>query len=249
MIFLIQTINDEIVHDFSFTLIEAIKYQNWARSICSSKDFEYRKIERFSDLNLTRNLDILRSNDSIIPIGTVEFVIDYLKKYYNKTPAPINIPRDLQQYKYTKRIVYNSINEEDFSRCKFPVFVKSDVKIKGFNEIVNTVKELPDENVFISEIVDIYSEWRCFVYNKKLVGLQNYLGHFALFPDVDLINEMISTYTESPIAYTLDVGINEKGTYVIEVHDFFSCGLYGFSDFKILPYMYRDWFKEFVNRK
>lgn len=30
------------------------------------------------------------------------------------------------------------------------------------------------------------------------------------------------------------------------VHDFFSCGLYGFADHNILPYMFKDWFKEFT---
>ena len=53
---------------------------------------------------------------------------------------------------------------------------------------------------------------------------------------------------DAPIAYTLDVGINDKGTFVIEVHDFFSCGLYGFADVGILPSMLNRWFQEFISK-
>jgi len=79
-----------------------------------------------------------------------------------------------------------------------------------------------------------------------LVGLQNYTGDFTMFPNVNKINEMIQTYKSSPVAYTLDIGINDKDTFVIEVHDFFSCGLYGFSNHKILPFMFSKWFNNHI---
>ena len=87
---------------------------------------------------------------------------------------------------------------------------------------------------------------RCFVYQNKLVGLQNYSGDFTKFPNVDIINKMIDTYKSSPVAYTLDVAIDKNNTVVIEVHDFFSCGLYGFNDHRILPYMFSKWFNNFI---
>ena len=44
-------------------------------------------------------------------------------------------------------------------------------------------------------------------------------------------------------AYTLDFSISkEHGTFVLEAHRFYSCGLYGFSDYQILPWMFiRTW--------
>ena len=96
-----------------------------------------------------------------------------------------------------------------------------------------------------SQVILIDSEWRAFVYKGKLVGLQNYCGEFTLFPDVEKIKEMIKAYKSAPIAYTLDVGINANGTFVIEVHDFFSCGLYGFSD-SSLPFMFSQWFHQYI---
>ena len=66
-----------------------------------------------------------------------------------------------------------------------------------------------------------------------------YSGEFNIFPDVAEINKMISAYTEAPPAYTIDVGVNTKGeTVIIECHNFFSCGLYGFSDYRYLLDMF-----------
>ena len=50
---------------------------------------------------------------------------------------------------------------------------------------------------------------------------------------------MIETYKpEAPVAYTLDIGVEKyRGTFIIECHRFFSCGLYGFSDHRRYPKM------------
>jgi hypothetical protein len=70
------------------------------------------------------------------------------------------------------------------------------------------------------------------------VGLQNYSGDFTMFPDVDFVNDCIAAYKDSPPAYTLDIGVNSKdGTFVIEVHNMYSCGLYGFNESKLYPQM------------
>jgi hypothetical protein len=44
------------------------------------------------------------------------------------------------------------------------------------------------------------------------------------------------------------VGINNTGTFVIECHDFFSCGLYGFAENRFLPYMFANAFYDIVNK-
>src|SRR5690606_4461623 len=121
-------------------------------------------------------------------------------------------------------------------------FVKSNDKFKLFTEIC---KEAPPGNYQISDIIEIESEWRAFIYNKNLVGLQNYSGRFDVFPDVEKIKAMINHYKSQPIAFTLDVAVSCDKTVIIEVHDFFSCGLYGFSEHKYLPFMFSRWFHSF----
>lgn len=234
--FLIQTIDDKIEHDFSFGLVHAIKYQNWY----------YNEVKY--DYYLTD--DIFRLDfQNYIPVGSVEFVLDFYKQYYGiENIKPINIPNELWKFEYLRRniIHYSELEDTSYlpsSQC----FVKSNDKIKGFANIIK-YKDIPKGDYLISDLINIVSEWRAFIFNKKLVGLQNYSGDFTVFPDVDLIDRMIKNYKSSPKAYTLDVGINyDDGTFLIEVHQFFSCGLYGFADYRILPQMFISTHREIIS--
>jgi ATP-grasp domain, R2K clade family 2 len=219
MKFLIQTIDGKIKHDFSFNLLKSIEYQKWL-----GNDIEYE----FTDEEI---------KEGFIPIGTVEFVVNYLNKIHNKYPLPRNIPESL--FKYSNRKIFNGTEKLDRE-----MFVKSNDKIKDEITGIHSTN-LPKGNYQFSDIIEIESEWRAFIFKNKLVGLQNYSGDFTLFPDIDKINKMINDFIDSPVAYTLDVGVNDD-TFIIEVHDFFSCGLYGFEDLKILPYMFSQWFYEFI---
>jgi len=236
MKFLIQKIDGEIKHDFSFTLLESIRYQNWLHD--DKNYIKYKTIE-FKD-------DCFKSHmNAYIPIGSVEFVTAFLQYFYEKTPKPINVPEVL--FNSTYRNIMNG-TEKDINTLRGKWFIKSNDKIKEFSEIIdvneNTI--IPPGNYQISQYVDIQSEWRAFIYKGKLVGLHNYSGDFTRFPSVDTIKGMILKYKDAPIAYTLDVGVNYFNTFVIECHDFFSCGLYGFSDHTILPNMFQKWFLNFI---
>ena len=51
---------------------------------------------------------------------------------------------------------------------------------------------------------------------------------------------MVRAFANAPKAYTLDVAVLRNGqTAVIEVHNFISCGLYGFTNHR-LPLRYLD---------
>lgn len=225
MKFLIQTINKKIVHDFSFTLLETIRYNNW---INNTNSYEYELSDKIKEIGG-------------VPVGSVEFVCEYLSKYHNKIPIPINVPQCL--FSYANRKIINGTEKDIFKN----LFVKSNDKIKSFTKITDNA---PPGNYQISELIKIDSEYRCFVFRNKLVGMQNYSGNFTIFPNISIIEKMINDYkNECPVSYTLDVGINKNGTFVIEVHDFFSCGLYGFSEHKIYSQMLSNWFYEFLNKK
>jgi len=226
MKFLIQTFDGEVEHDFSLALIESIKYLNW---IYETNDFEYV---------LSDNID---GYIGCTPVGSVDFVSEYLKHYFNIDIEPINIPDILLDRKYSGRNVFNGTEKDIVEKS----FVKSMDKIKSFTEITD---KAPAGNYQISEIIEIESEYRCFVYKNKLVGIQNYLGDFKIFPDIEKIEKMISVYG-GPVAYTLDVAITDKNeTVIIEVHDFFSIGFYGFSDYRIIALMFNNWYQERIKK-
>lgn len=224
MEFLIQTINNEIIHDFSFHLIQSIKYNNWFRG---KEIMSYKLSET-----------ILEGN--YIPIGSVEFVQEFL----GKKIIPKNIPKELQIFEYLKRNIYIG-NEKDVFNIKTKMFVKSNTQIKSFTDIVYPNTVVPNDEYLISDIINIDSEYRCFVFKNKLLDIRNYCGDFKIFPNIDTINNIIKNYKNAPIAYTLDIGVNDKDTFIIEIHDFFSCGLYGFENYTLLPYMFDNWMFEF----
>lgn len=226
MKFLIQTIDGKVKHDFSFTLLESIEFQNWLHNDNSMEAI-------FTDKD---------TMPYYVPIGSVEFVCEYLRDYYGLVPKPINVPEEL--FSFANRHIFNGTEKDLKGHGKS--FVKSNDGIKQFTDIVDDNFNLPKGNYQISEYIDIDSEWRAFVYKGELVGLQNYGGEFDIFPDVNKIKSMIKAYTRQPVSFTLDVGISGGDTVIIEVHDFFSCGLYGFADHRILPFMFSRWFYSFV---
>lgn len=237
--FLMQTVDGQVKHDFVFGAIEAVNYQNWYRE----GSHEMELVDDVLDFDAT----------GYIPIGTIPFVQKFLDVYQGiQEIKPINIPEELRDEKFTKRVIWYEDSKEhlDFSLGK--LFVKSEEVLKGFTGIVGSsnLDTIPEGKLLVSELIDIDSEWRAFVFRGELVGLQNYLGDFTLFPDVVFIRDCIKTYTNCPPAYTLDVGVNmKKGTFVLEVHNFYSCGLYGFADHKILPQMFYSSFQHLVKHK
>lgn len=242
MRFLIQKINKEIRHDFSFTLLESIRYHNWLQQNNCDIGIKY--------VNRKDNDDFCYFNsyhEHYVPVGSVEFVLSWMKRFDVPIPKPVNVPEEL--FDFANRHIFNG-TEAYFSHCG-KSFIKSNDKIKGTCGIFNQNEPiiLPAGNYQFSEVVSIDSEWRAFVYEGKLVGLQNYSGDFTMFPNISHIEMMIKDYKSAPIAYTLDVGVfNYCDTFVIECHDFFSCGLYGFAEHKIYPYMLYRWFHEYLNK-
>src|ERR1035437_6510744 len=178
MKFLIQKINGKVVHDFSFTLLESIRFNNWFHN---NNDMKFIFINTF---NVIEPSDIYPMpfkpyHKNYIPIGSVDFVTDFLMHFYNINPKPINVPEELfhhPSFDFTKRHIFNG-NNDDLKNCKGKYFVKSNDKIKGTQYTINypNYYMLPSNNYQFSEFIDnIESEWRAFVYQGKLVGLQNY---------------------------------------------------------------------------
>lgn len=239
--FLIQTIDDQIKHDFAFNLVESINFNNWYYG----EDTYKIKYYNFPTSTIT-DMDYKDEYKNCIPIGSLDFVFEYCKVFHYKNRkdfVPINIPQELMNYEFTRRNCYYA-NNKDIKEGKW--FVKSATEYKKFLDIINDPSILPKDNYLVSEEVEIDSEWRAFIYNRKLVGLNNYAGDFTLFPKVNVIEKMIETYIKCPYSYTLDIGVSERGTFIIEVHPMISVGLYGFADYRILPQMFRSGFNWFI---
>lgn len=265
--FLIESKDGLPLHDFGFTVIDAINQLKWYwRESCN---YEFVRVNSTyfgrDDISSGSNWVKLMGDGKHIPIGSIEFVGEFIKKFYGKElPKPLNIPEKLgvppHLQIHTKRNC--GIFEHSLERLQYlwkdqmPFFVKSNTQIKKFAMVVYDEHDLysipPDESYFLSSYIEIISEWRTFVFHDKIVGLSHYDGDCLLIPDVVEIQKMVDTYKEDenrPVAYTLDVGVNKnvnQGTFIIEVHDFFSVGLYGFPQLDILLKMYQEGFKRLI---
>jgi len=236
MKFIIETKKGEVVHDFSFTLIQRINAHNdWLLNQSDLIKYKLTDGEMLPDF---------------IPVGSVDFVVKYIRKYYGITPEPVNIPDVLNQDRFLERKVYIDKFTNVLSTTS-PLFIKSINKIKGFTGFVSKVSlmDIPSESFLCSEVIDIDSEWRGFVHKNELIDIKNYSGDPFIFPNVDTVKEMVKEYVNAPVAYTIDVAINSKtgNTVLIECHDFFSCGLYGF-DYHKYPWMLSQWYYEFLRK-
>lgn len=240
MKFLLQTINKKLVHDFTFELTRCEEYHKWIEDPITLR---YHEGVDFSQI---------KHPDFYVPVGSVEFVSNYLKTFYpeaSKALVPLNVPEVL--FPFAGRNIVNVNNPEDWDKFSdyALVFAKSLDTIKHPQ---NGFFGLPDfarcKGFQVSEPIDLMSEWRVFVFQDSILDCRCYQGNHFAYPDPQVIKNMVSAYMLSgtaPKTYTLDIGVTIKGeTVVVECHRFFSCGLYGFSQPNIYPAMLsQEWFE------
>lgn len=236
--FVIQVVGGLIRHDFSSALLEALEYQNWRCPGVHS----WFLVEGLEGLETFIQGKSKKETDEFVPVGSLEFVSLFLSLTgYSPHLRPINIPDQLLKEEFLGRKFFRGASR-DFKPDK-QYFVKSSSRIKDYAAFISPGEFIPEPYILATERVELVTEWRAFIYNKSLLGLQNYLGDFTVMPDVMALRGMMEAYTDSPSSYTLDIGVMSSGkTVVIEVHDFYSCGTYGFSDPKRLPQMFASAF-------
>lgn len=256
--FLIQTgENGQVLHDFSFHLLEAIRFSEW-----KYRGLMYMHSFAIGGETMTGLIESGILKEDIVPIGSLEFVFDRMKELgfddVSKV-TPLNIPTVFQQQGFLQRSYTPGLTKSEM-KLEFPRFIKSTDVYKGITEIVASVEDLAhiseSERFDVSGVIDIKAEWRVFVQRDEIIGAKSYGSNdwFPEKPNTWLLKEMVITIERArldglffPKSYTLDVGVSLGNTFLIECHPFVSCGLYGFEDMERLPSMMIqgfDFFKE-----
>lgn len=227
--FLIQKENDYLF-DFCNQTIEAIHYLNWFNQ---EQIYDYKIISIKEIIN-----DFNNTYKEYIPIGSIEFVLMYYRKYHNiENITPICIPNELNKKEYLLREIRRGSKANELNLDN-PVFMKNILEFKKETIIDYMKEDFKKDKFLVSELIEIDSEWRGFVLNGKLLDLRCYSGEFSAFPNINVVYDMIKAYTEALRAYTIDVAVTKNGTALLEIHQFFSCGLYGFNQNQKLIAMY-----------
>ena len=148
-----------------------------------------------------------------------------------------NIDKKIQQNKQilNTKVVTMKLNDfvDAFKRTQKPMFVKP-VQTKLFDGALISKEEhlsylkLENCDVLVSEPIEILSEHRVYVHNKKAIYSCNYSGDFRINPNFEYVDKLIEAYKEQPISYTIDVAVLKDGSMtVIEFNDFWAIGSYG----------------------
>lgn len=251
MYFLLQY-NDENYRD-----IEPYIIKNLIDEKCRIHDCICTTYEKLGDILTDTKLPL----EEIIPIGSLKFVEKFLSDVHGiKFMNCIEVPKILRKDKYLKRR-YAILDRDKLPENGY-YFLKYASKLKDFTyrglieflpkeDLGNGEPYLKEGKYVISEMVDIMSEYRCFILDDKIEAIQFYDGDCTVMlskDDVSLLREMVMMYSldkNRPNAYTLDVAIiKDRGVAILEVHPHVSVGLYGYSKTDLLySYAYGfDWY-------
>lgn len=240
--FLCEKPEDGFVYDFIYALTQSKALYDWRKD----EKITLKYIDRSHPL-----VSAVANPDRYVPVGDVCFIERFVRQFYpnaEKALRPLNVPEVLFPFAGRKILNVTSAIQVplNFPEAK-KLYRKSCAKIKapsnGFVQPGTDVAALVGYQV--SEVVDILSEWRVIVFRNEILYVSLYSGDPLVFPDPDAICEMVRAFApEAPVVYTLDVGVNFDQTFVIECHRFFSCGLYGFSDYRLYPKLLSQaWFE------
>jgi hypothetical protein len=160
----------------------------------------------------------------LVPVGSVEFVTEFCNMKGIAVPGNISYPEEL------RRFLGREIWSDTYGNVDSNLFVKPQ-QTKVFT---GAIKESIDETVndaepvWVSTPVQFTSEYRFYIIDKEIAGYSRYDpgDNDDIEPDVTVVEQMVAAYATQPIAYSIDVGIHNGDTILIEVNDGWSLGYY-----------------------
>lgn len=261
MKFLLQR---DVLLDFVFAMQKAKEWWDWwkpkenivefvdsgcSKDICPIGSLEFC-------LDYYKNLGI-----ELKPLNVPYYLFNYSIGYGNGSIKDANFPEWISVLE--KRALERGLDVKRLLNHDWRggMYVKSETKFKyPGNGLYDSIQSFldsehydPNDTYQVTNFdPEIADEWRYFVYEGKVVGMKCYVYEDILAPKIpDKVWVLDKVSRIDLPAYTLDIAMSNnpdvKTPKIIEVHDFFSCGLYGFDDYNLLPYMfYRSHLRKFL---
>lgn len=218
--------------DYGYSVIEMADYYNWYSNCGKNDNVFYLNYKNF-DNEINKIIQLYPKEkwcESLPPIyvGSVENCV----KYYSLLGfnlKPLNIPIELWGYIDNEIFISNHLENNGH------LYYNKDLNIFKCKENCFIDSYSGTEFKFFSKKIPINSEFRIFVLNGEIVGIKQYLGDINSKLNIKYCEKIAKIYSEYNKAFTLDVAVSIENrierTVVIELHDFFSCGLYGWDDY------------------
>lgn len=141
------------------------------------------------------------------------------------------------------------IRLKDLENQNLPVFIKTLEEKAASGMIVERLSELgeyesmdPETMLLCSDVLDLVSEWRCFIRYGKIVGIQHYKGNADIQCDLEIIHNAVNRCHDLPAGCSLDFGVTtDRRTCLIEMNDGYSIGCYGLDEVEYAKLLYARW--------
>ena len=223
---------------FSFTNLKIVKV--YIKKTEENSLFEQAKVGFIKMGFETIYYDVLTSKveEYAIVVGFINDILNISKIMGFDELKQIDYPTELKQYLHREIITTNTFNLPE----KYPFFIKP-TNMKSFSgRVVKEFKDLIgvlDTQLYFTETIhDIISEWRCFILNGEILGVKHYKGNPFVAVDENILNEMVSKFTTSPNAYSLDIGVTKEGLNIlVECNNGYSTGNYGLTEIQYAKFL------------
>lgn len=194
--------------------------------------------ELFTTKRLNRNQ--LKLNASTLVVGdhpTLEAVFKRIGYQDDKNSYPLSL-RPCLKREIWESTVGKLWAESQHSDLR-PIFIKPKDKAKLFTGFVchSNTDLYPLDSIskhtrlYCSAVVEWLSEYRVFVNEDEIVGIEHYKGDSALKIDLNVVEDAVKNFkksAEKTAAYGIDFGLLKNGeTALIEWNDGFALGSYG----------------------
>jgi hypothetical protein len=195
-------------------------------------------------------------NAKDIVYGKIGVVYDALRELNIKIPDNPVIPEELKQY-FGRRTWESTLGKFKEDNKMYPIFVKPMHENKLFNgfvvrsqEDLFKLNEFDNKTVlFVSDVVDFVSEYRCFVLKGEMIGCKHYKGNFTSVPDFKLMQDAIRNIIDPMVAYSIDFGVTSNNeTLLIEINDTYSLRNYGLAS-RLFCEMIRQRWNQIIKNK
>lgn len=190
--------------------------------------------------------EVAEPEKDAIFVGGVGNVRKRLENLGIKTTDEIEYPSELQ--KFLNRKVWTSTLKQVIDTKQYGIFIKPKRTKLFQGKLINEFKDLIDLNyqdeiqIWCSDIINVVTEWRCFVRYEEILDVRYYKGKWDSKLDIEIVNRAIKEYKSQPKSYCLDFGVDATGKhYLIEVNDGYSLGTYGMGAISYAKFLSARW--------
>lgn len=190
--------------------------------------------------------EVFEPKKDAIFVGGVGNVRKRLENLGIEKTDEIEYPSELQRF--LNRKVWTSTLEQVITNEQYGIFIKPKQTKLFQGKLVNEFKDFINLNyqeeieIWCSEIINIVTEWRCFVRYGEILDVRYYKGKWDSKLNIKIVNQAIKEYISQPKSYCLDFGVDANGKhYLIEVNDGHSLGTYGMGAISYAKFLSARW--------